>query len=232
MKYNRKTVCINKYSTREPWEFKSLNNFKFWNMFWTIFGEWEFPKTRTNCWTSLDSRFAGPMLFLLVLGTGPAGYFEDWWHVLVMAIPPQSPAPLPHPPWQIFPMCPVTGLSEDGSHGITCLLVVLGSRKKSFQSSTTGTMPEEAVGKALLLQVLCPGRRALKRFFLDPSTTRRQHLSAVLIREAILGRVTVSSTACTVWNDTLVGLNFADICTAALCGGGLTFEIPFSRDFQ
>ena len=42
-------------------------------------------------------------------------------------------------------MCPVTGSSEDGSRGTTCLLVVLGSRKKSLQSSTTGTLPEEAV---------------------------------------------------------------------------------------
>ena len=28
--------------------------------------------------TSIDSCFAGPTLFLLVSGTGPAGYFEDW----------------------------------------------------------------------------------------------------------------------------------------------------------
>ena len=48
-----------------------------------------------------------------------------------MAIPP--PAPLPHPLWQNLPMCPVTGSSEDGSHGTTCLLVVLGSRKISSE---------------------------------------------------------------------------------------------------
>ena len=58
-----------------------------------------------------------------------------------MAIPP--PAPQPHPLWQNFPMCPVTGLSEDGSHGTTSRRTWV--KKKSLQSSTTGTLPEKVV---------------------------------------------------------------------------------------
>ena len=54
-----------------------------------------------------------------------------------------SSAPLPHPLWQNFPMWPVTGSSEDGSHGTPSRRTWV--QKKSLQSSTTGTLPEEAV---------------------------------------------------------------------------------------
>ena len=50
MKYHRKkTDCI-KYYTWEPWKFKSISCFEPWNVFGTIFGQWEFPKYITNCW--------------------------------------------------------------------------------------------------------------------------------------------------------------------------------------
>ena len=56
-------------------------------LFWTLKhvwnSIWEMWISQIKNWllvfrTSLDSCFAGPVLFLLVLGTGPAGYFEDW----------------------------------------------------------------------------------------------------------------------------------------------------------
>ena len=64
-------------------------------------------------------------------------------------------------------------------------------QKNLIRARRPGPCQRRRCGKALQMLWQGPGRRALKRFFLDPSTTRRQHLSAVLIREAILGRVTV-----------------------------------------
>ena len=46
----QKKVYI-KYYSWEPWKVQSLNCFELWNMFVTIFGQWEFPKYRTNCWS-------------------------------------------------------------------------------------------------------------------------------------------------------------------------------------
>ena len=111
-----------------------------------------------------------------------------WWHVSVMGIPP--PAPLPHPLWQNFPMCPVTGSSSRLKMAHTARLA-FSSRKNLFRARRPGPCQRRRCDKALQMLWQGPGRRAPKRFFLDPSTTRRQHLSAVLIREAILGRVTV-----------------------------------------
>ena len=50
-------------------------------MFGTKFGQWEFHKSELITGLSDQHRqlfCAGLTLFLLVLGTGPAGYFEDW----------------------------------------------------------------------------------------------------------------------------------------------------------
>ena len=55
-----------------------------------------------------------------------------------------------------------------------CLLVVLGSRKNLFRARRPG--PCQSICKAVPYHLLWqgPGRRALKSFFLDPRTTRRQ----------------------------------------------------------
>ena len=57
----------------------------FWTLKYVWNSIWEMWISQIKNWllvfrTSLDSCFAGPVLFLLVLGTGPAGYFEDWIH--------------------------------------------------------------------------------------------------------------------------------------------------------
>ena len=80
-----------------------------------------------------------------------------------MANPP--PAPLPHPLWQNFPMCPVTGSSEDGSHGTTCLLVVLGSRKNLFRARRPGPCQMRRCGKDLLCSGKVPVVELWRDFF-------------------------------------------------------------------
>ena len=48
-------------------------------MFGTIFGQWEFLKYRANCWSFGPAKtVVSLMLLLVVSGTGPPGYFEDW----------------------------------------------------------------------------------------------------------------------------------------------------------
>ena len=48
-----------------------------WNNIWAM-GISEIQNWLLVSRTSKDSCFAGPMLFLVVSGTGPPGYFEDW----------------------------------------------------------------------------------------------------------------------------------------------------------
>ena len=118
-----------------------------------------------------------------------------------MAIPP--PAPLPHPLWQNFPMCPVTGSSERMAHTAR---LAFSSRKNLFRARQPGPCQRRRCVNALQMLWEGPGRQAPKNFFLDPSTTRRQHLSAVLIYAKPFWAVYQS----TVWNGTLAGLIFAD----------------------
>ena len=73
--------------------------------------------------------------------------------------------------------------------------------EKSLQSSTTGALPEEAVWQGPTDALARSRSSSSEEIFLDPSTTRRQHLSAVLIREAILGRVTVLRCEMAPWRD-------------------------------
>ena len=48
-------------------------------MFGTIFGQWEFLKYRANCWSFGPAKTVVLLMLLLVVsGTGPPGYFEDW----------------------------------------------------------------------------------------------------------------------------------------------------------
>ena len=57
----KKTVCI-RCTTLENHE-NSMNCFELWNVFGTIFGQWEFPKTEliAGLSTSIDSCFDGPI---------------------------------------------------------------------------------------------------------------------------------------------------------------------------
>ena len=73
--------------------------------------------------------------------------------------------------------------------------------EKSLQSSTTGALPEEAVWQGPTDALARSRSSSSEEIFLDPSTTRMQHLSAVLIREAILGRVTVLRCEMAPWRD-------------------------------
>ena len=144
-----------------------------------------------------------------------------------MAIPP--PAPLPHPLWQNLPMCPVTGSSEDGSHG---LLVVFMSRKNLFRARRPGPCQRRRYGKALQMLWQGPGRRALKRFFWTQvwreGNTYRQCYTCYNTRSHF-GPCNSLRCEMAPWRD---WTSLTYVYMAALCGGGLTFGIPFSRDFQ
>ena len=102
-------------------------------------------------------------------------------------------------------------------------------QKNLFRARRPGPCQRRRYGKALQMLWQGPGRRTLKIFFLDPSTTRRQHLSAVLIREAILGRVTVKGVK---WHPGGIELRWHMYGRSLWRGTYLWNQWPFSRDFQ